>query len=134
MSDQPASPPSSPRPKSGASKKRTLLAEQELRLLSTLVLLLGIGLFLALPFVLSIGSVVFLPVTSAIILSVLLAPLADRLSSWGVPNMLASVLALLTFVAIVVLARRELHQALQACLALPEQQMADELGLAMSNA
>lgn len=104
MSDQPASPPSSPRPKSGASKKRTLLAEQELRLLSTLVLLLGIGLFLALPFVLSIGSVVFLPVTSAIILSVLLAPLADRLSSWGVPNMLASVLALLTFVAIVVLA------------------------------
>ncbi|WP_370177659.1 AI-2E family transporter [Alteriqipengyuania sp.] len=92
------------RPKSVASKKRTLLAEQELRLLSTLVLLLGIGLFLALPFVLSIGSVVFLPVTTAVILSVLLAPLADRLSSWGVPNMLASVLSLLIFLGIVVLA------------------------------
>ena len=39
------------------------MAEQELRLLSTLVLLLGVGLFLALPFVLSIGSVVFLPLT-----------------------------------------------------------------------
>ncbi|GAB5349181.1 AI-2E family transporter [Alteriqipengyuania sp. 357] len=89
---------------SGASKKRTLLAEQELRLLSTLVLLLGIGLFLALPFVLSIGSVVFLPLTAAIILSVLLAPLADRLSAWGVPNTLASVLSLIIFVAIVVLA------------------------------
>ena len=88
----------------GASKKRTLLAEQELRLLSTLVMLLGVGLFLALPFVLSIGSVVFLPVTAAVLLTVLLAPLADRLSSWGVPNMLASVLALLIFVAIVVLA------------------------------
>ena len=90
--------------KSGASKKCTLLAEQELRLLSTLVVLLGVGLFLALPFVLSIGSVVFLPLTTAIILTVLLAPLADRLSSWGLPNMLASVLALVIFVAIVVLA------------------------------
>ena len=75
-----------------------------MRLLSTLVLLLGVGLFLALPFVLSIGSVVFLPLTAAIILTVLLAPLADRLSAWGVPNMLASVLALLTFLGIVVLA------------------------------
>jgi len=93
-----------PRSSAAGSKKRTLLAEQELRLLSTLVLLLGVGLFLALPFVLSIGSVVFLPLTAAIILSVLLAPLADRLSAWGVPNMLASVLALLIFVAIVVLA------------------------------
>ena len=90
--------------RSGPSKKRTLLAEQELRLLSTLVLLLGVGLFLALPFVLSIGSVVFLPLTCAIILSVLLAPLADRFSSWGVPNTLASVLALIIFLAIVVLA------------------------------
>tara|TARA_B100000678_G_scaffold102977_1_gene85946 strand:+ start:385 stop:1596 length:1212 start_codon:yes stop_codon:yes gene_type:complete len=89
---------------SGPSKKRTLLAEQELRLLSTLVLLLGVGLFLALPFVLSIGSVVFLPLTCAIILTVLLAPLADRFAAWGVPNTLASVLALIIFVAIVVLA------------------------------
>tara|TARA_B100001179_G_scaffold229165_1_gene214410 strand:- start:608 stop:1804 length:1197 start_codon:yes stop_codon:yes gene_type:complete len=100
----PAAKPKPPRSGSGASKKRTLLAEQELRLLSTLVLLLGVGLFLALPFVLSIGSVVFLPLTTAVILSVLLAPLADRLSSWGVPNMLASVLSLLIFVGIVVLA------------------------------
>ncbi|MEL7708775.1 AI-2E family transporter [Citromicrobium bathyomarinum] len=96
--------PDKPPSATGSSKKRTLLAEQELRLLSTLVLLLGVGLFLALPFVLSIGSVVFLPVTAAVLLTVLLAPLADRLSSWGVPNTLASVLALVIFVAIVVLA------------------------------
>jgi|TARA_R100000049_G_C1942254_1_gene86590 predicted PurR-regulated permease PerM len=101
---EPGARPDKPPPSGGASKKRTLLAEQELRLLSTLVLLLGVGLFLALPFVLSIGSVVFLPVTAAVLLTVLLAPLADRLSSWGVPNTLASVLALLIFVAIVVLA------------------------------
>ena len=109
--DSPPAPPSGGpsaaapvRARSGSSKERTLLAEQELRLLSTLVVLLGIGLFLALPFVLSIGSVVFLPLTTAIILSVLLAPLADRMSTWGVPNTLASVLALLIFLAVVVLA------------------------------
>lgn len=104
MSDAGDTSGKAPRRKPGASAKRTLLAEQELRLLSTLVLLLGVGLFLALPFVLSIGSVVFLPVTAAVILTVLLAPLADRLSAWGVPNTLASVLALVIFVGIVVLA------------------------------
>jgi len=93
VSDPGAGPNAAPKPKGGSTKKRNLLAEQELRLLSTLVLLLGIGLFLALPFVLSIGSVVFLPLTTAVILSVLLAPLADRLSAWGVPNTLASVLS-----------------------------------------
>ncbi|WP_379545542.1 AI-2E family transporter [Qipengyuania sp. DSG2-2] len=86
------------------ARGRLAFAQQELRLISTLVLLLGIGLFLALPFVLSIGSVVFLPLTTALILSILLAPLADRLSSWGVPNVLASLLSLLVFFAIVLLA------------------------------
>ncbi len=80
------------------------LAQQELRLISTLVVLIGIGLFLALPFVLSIGSVVFLPLTTAIILSILLSPLADRLSGWGVPNLLASMMSLILFFAIVLLA------------------------------
>src|SRR5690348_2837583 len=73
------------------SRSRTLaFAAQELRLISALVLLLAIGLFLALPFVLSIGSVVFLPLVSAIILTIVLSPLADRLASFGVPNILAS--------------------------------------------
>ena len=79
-------------------------AQQELRLISALVLLLGMGLFLALPFVLSIGSVVFLPLTTALILTIILSPLADRLSSWGIPNVLASFIALLTFFAVLLLA------------------------------
>ena len=84
--------------------RRMAFAQQELRLISALVLLLGLGLFLALPFVLSIGSVVFLPVTTAIILTIILSPLADRLSSWGLPNVLASLTALLAFFAILLLA------------------------------
>ncbi|MBU2342109.1 MAG: AI-2E family transporter, partial [Alphaproteobacteria bacterium] len=48
------------------SGRRLAFAEQELRLISALVLLIGLGLFLALPFVLSIGSVVFLPLTAAV--------------------------------------------------------------------
>ena len=84
--------------------RRAAFAEQELRLISALVLLLGIGLFLALPFVLSIGSVVFLPLVTALILTIILSPLADKLAGWGLPNVLASFLALLVFFAIVLLA------------------------------
>ena len=79
-------------------------AEQELRLISALVLMIGLGVFLALPFVLSIGSVVFLPVVTAIVLTVLLSPLADRLNGWGLPNALASLIALLVFFAVLLLA------------------------------
>ena len=84
--------------------RRAAFAEQELRLISALVVLLGLGLFLALPFVLSIGSVVFLPLVTALILTIILSPLADKLASWGLPNVLASFLALLVFFAIVLLA------------------------------
>ena len=83
---------------------RYAFAQQELRLISALVVLLGAGLFLALPFVLSIGTVVFLPVVTAVILTVILSPLADRLNGWGLPNALASLLALLVFFAILLLA------------------------------
>lgn len=69
-------------------------APQQLRLLSAIALMLGIGLFLALPFVLSIGAVVFLPLIAAVILSIMLAPLADRLARLGLPNLIASFLAL----------------------------------------
>lgn len=84
--------------------RRMAFAQQELRLISALVLLLGVGLFLALPFVLSIGSVVFLPLVTAILLTILLSPLADRLSAFGLPNVLASLLALIFFLAVVLLA------------------------------
>lgn len=72
--------------------------------MSALVLLIGLGLFLALPFVLSIGSVVFLPLVTAILLTILLSPLADRLAQLGLPNVLASLGALTVFLGILLLA------------------------------
>ena len=96
---------SSSRDDAPAPRRRTLaFATEELRLISALVVLMAVGLFLALPFVLSIGSVVFLPLVTAIILTIVLSPLADRLAQFGLPNFLASVLALLVFLAIVALA------------------------------
>lgn len=74
------------------------------RLMSTMVFLLGIALFLALPFVLSVGSVVFLPLVTAIILTIVLTPLADRLIRIGLPNVLASALSLIAAVIGVVFA------------------------------
>lgn len=87
-----------------APRRRTVsFADHELRLLSALVVLLAIGLFLALPFVLSIGSVVFLPLVSAVVLTIVLSPLADRLAR-GLPAMAAAFLSLMAFIAVLALA------------------------------
>jgi predicted PurR-regulated permease PerM len=80
------------------------LNDRRARLQSAIVLLLGLGLFLALPFVLSIGSVVFLPPVTAMIFTIIISPLADRLTRLGLPNMLASFVAILTMIAIVLVA------------------------------
>jgi predicted PurR-regulated permease PerM len=88
-----------------APRRRTLaFAAEELRLISALVVLMAVGLFLALPFVLSIGSVVFLPLVTAIILTIVLSPLADRLAQFGLPNFFASILALMAFLVVLSLA------------------------------
>lgn len=84
--------------------RRLSFAQEELRLISALVVLIGLGLFLALPFVLSIGSVVFLPLAAALVLTVILSPLADWLARLGMPNMMASIIALLILLGGVVLA------------------------------
>lgn len=86
------------------ASRRMTFAAQELRLISALVVLLAFGVFLALPFVLSIGAVVFLPLVAALIITIILSPLADKLAAWGVPNFLASLLALLVFLGILGLA------------------------------
>jgi predicted PurR-regulated permease PerM len=91
-------------PGTGPRARTMAFAAQELRLISALVLLLALGVFLALPFVLSIGAVVFLPLVTALILTIVLSPLADRLSIMGLPNVLASLAALLGFIAVLVLA------------------------------
>ena len=69
MSETQPPEPNAPRADTRRSR-RLAFAEQELRLISSLVLLIGLGLFFALPFVLSIGSVVFLPVVTALVLTV----------------------------------------------------------------
>ncbi len=92
-----------PEPILVAEESPRVLAAQEVRLVSALVLLLGLGLFLALPFVLSIGAVVFLPFVAGLFLSILLAPLAGRFTRWGVPGMLSALLALVVFLAFVML-------------------------------
>ena len=86
-------------------RRRTVsFADHELRLLSALVVLLALGLFLALPFVLSIGSVVFLPLVSAVVLTIVLSPMADRLARAGMPAMAAAFLSLMSFIAVLALA------------------------------
>jgi predicted PurR-regulated permease PerM len=101
----PPSPNPPPSPVEAPVRRRALsFAAQELRLISALVVLMAVGLFLALPFVLSIGSVVFLPLVAAMMLTIILSPIADRLSSWGIPNFLASLLALLILFAVLGLA------------------------------
>ena len=74
------------------------------RLMSALVLLLGLSVFLALPFVLSIGSVVFLPLVAALMLTIMMSPLADRLMAFGLPNSLASIGSLLVFLCVLIAA------------------------------
>ena len=104
MSTRPEADDASPRPEPVAPRRRTMaFAAEELRLISALVVLMAIGLFLALPFVLSIGSVVFLPLVTAIVITIILSPLADRLAQWGLPNFLASFIALLAFLAVLAL-------------------------------
>lgn len=104
MDDSEAPAPVEPTPARTGRARRLAFAEQELRLISSLVLLIGLGLFFALPFVLSIGAVVFLPLVTALVLTVILSPLADKLNGWGLPNAIASLVALLIFFAVLLLA------------------------------
>lgn len=72
------------------------------RTLSVIVLLLGLGLLLALPFVLSAGAAFFLPVLSAMVIAVVLSPLADALCRTGLPNWLAALLSVLVLIFVMV--------------------------------
>ena len=91
---------------SGTSLKPEMrrMAAEELRLVSVLVVIMGLGLMMALPFVLSAAQVVFLPLVSAAILSVVASPLADQLNRSGLPNVLSSFIAVIALIGVVVLA------------------------------
>ena len=100
--------PDNPSQNDGASPPSSFgarMAEQELRLLSALVLLLGLGLFLALPFVLSIGSVVFLIPFSVVMLYVSFPAVRNSVSVMevspdpgGLPRWPIKIVILISFV------------------------------------
>ena len=96
----PASDPASDAP---APPKRQRIAAEELRLVSVLVVIMGLSLAMALPFVLSAGQVVFLPLVCAGVLSVVLAPLAEQFNRLGLPNLLSSFIAVIALIGLVVL-------------------------------
>ena len=70
------------------------------RHLSAIVLLFGLALMLALPFALSAGAAFILPVLTAMVIAVVLSPLADALCRTGLPNWAASFLAVMLLILI----------------------------------
>jgi predicted PurR-regulated permease PerM len=95
---EPVNPPDPP-----TKPEMRRMAAEELRLVSVLVVFLGLGLVMALPFVLSAAQVVFLPFVSAAILSIVLSPLADQLNRSGMPNVLSAFVAVIALIGLVVL-------------------------------
>ena len=81
-----------------------VLRRQQVRLQSMIVLLLMAGLVLALPFILTLGAVVVQPPVTALVLSIVLSPLADRLTRIGIPNTLAPFMAILVMIGIIIVA------------------------------
>jgi len=67
------------------------------RLLASLALIAGAGLFLALPFALRAGAEFFLPVTAALVIAVALVPLLEWLERRRVPSALAAFACILLF-------------------------------------
>ena len=71
---------------------------------SAIILLLSCGLLLALPFVLSAGQGFFLPVAAAVVITIILAPVANVLQKLRIPNIIASFIAILLFAGLLTLA------------------------------
>jgi len=88
----------------GESLPDAALRRQQVRLQSTIVLLLMAGVVLALPFILTLGAVVVQPPVTALVLSIVLSPLADRLTRIGIPNTLASFMAILVMIGVIIVA------------------------------
>ena len=89
-------------PAAGSASDASALADAAptKRLLSAIVLLLGLAVMLALPFVLQAASSFFLPILAAVVIGVILSPLADALCRIGLPNGVASALSVLALILI----------------------------------
>lgn len=85
-------------------KTRILVEDPETlrrdRLLSSLNLLIGAGLLLALPFALKAGATFFLPVTAAMVVAIILVPALEWLERRRVPSALAAFLCVVMFLTI----------------------------------
>ena len=69
------------------------------RLLSSLTLIAGMGLAVALPFALRAAAPLLLPITVAMVIALVLAPALEWLERRGLPSGLAALIVLLVFVA-----------------------------------
>ena len=70
------------------------------RIQAALLLVAAALLLLALPFALTAGKSFFLPIITAIVITVALSPLADAIGRLGIPNSLSAALALMIFIAV----------------------------------
>jgi predicted PurR-regulated permease PerM len=74
------------------------------RLLASLTLIAGVGLLVALPFVLRSGAEFFMPVTAALVVAIALVPLLEWFERRGVPSRLAAGLCVIVFLVIAIFA------------------------------
>jgi predicted PurR-regulated permease PerM len=74
------------------------------RLLASLTLIAGVGLVVALPFVLRSGAEFFMPVTAALVVAIALVPLLEWFERRGVPSRLAAALCVIVFLVIAIFA------------------------------
>jgi predicted PurR-regulated permease PerM len=70
------------------------------RLLASLALIVGLGLALALPFLLQAGAEFFLPVTTALVIAIALVPLLEWLERRRLPSSLAAFICVILFIGI----------------------------------
>src|SRR5512144_635911 len=74
------------------------------RLRASLTLIAGVGLVVALPFVLRSGAEFFMPVTAALVVAIALVPLLEWFERRGVPSRLAAGMCVIVFLVIAVFA------------------------------
>ena len=71
---------------------------------SAIILLLSCMLLLALPFALSAGQAFFLPIVAAVVITIILAPVANLLEKLRIPNAVGSFVAIILFAGLLTLA------------------------------
>jgi len=92
------------RPKPAGAEHRGVLSRavwERNRLVASIALFAGIGLLLALPFVLRAGAVFFLPVTVALVIAICLVPFLEWLERRRIPSPVAALIALTAFLFVV---------------------------------